>query len=435
MTGRAVADGQVANVVLPAAAGEFAEARGGVDLIGTVADWLMDQALGETAVDELFDGCCARLRAAGVPLTRAFIGFRVLHPLVSVMSLVWRPDRGLVTERFLHDSTGGGWDRSPFKYLVENSIPHMRRRLAGRDAMLDYPMLSDLANEGMTDYFGFVVAFTGTPSGTGAANGLVGSWATDRPSGFNDSDIQALLRIQRRLSVACKVRIKDMIARTVVTTYLGADAGLRVLNGSIKRGDGEVIRAAVWFSDLRNSTGLAEALDAPRYLEALNAYFECAAGAVMQEGGEVLMLIGDAVLAIFPIGADRRDDRAACRAALAAAAGAEARLARLNAARAADESPPLEFGVGLHVGDLMFGNIGLPERLQFTVVGPAANEVARLQALTKALGRRVLASRDFADRVRGGWEPLGRHDMPGLADAREVFAPESGPAARGRRRA
>ena len=411
-----------------AAVGEAGEARGGIDLIGTVADWLMDQALGETEIDDLVSGCCARLRAAGVPIARAFIGFRVLHPLVSVMSLVWRPETGLVTERHLHDAVGDGWNRSPHKYLVDNGIPFMRRCLAGPDAMLDFPLLAELGEQGMTDYFGFVVSFSDGPATMGAANGLIGSWVSDRPSGFNDFDIQALLRIQRRLSVACKVRIKDMIARNVVTTYLGADAGLRVLNGSIKRGDGEIIRAAVWFSDLRNSTGLAELLDATGYLEALNGYFECAAGAVMAAGGEVLMLIGDAVLAIFPIGGGRSEARAACRAALAAANDAEQRLAELNSTRAGHHLPPIEFGVGLHSGELMFGNIGLPERLQFTVVGPAANEVSRLQGLTKVLGRRVLASRDFADQVSGDWDLLGRHALPGLAEAREVFAPLPGKA-------
>ncbi len=408
----------------PPSVEDTGEARGGIDLIGTIADWLMDQALGEPPLDELFQGCCARLRAAGVPIARAFIGFRVLHPLVSVMSYTWKPDEGLTTQELSHETGSDGWSLSPHKYLVDNHIPFMRRRLAGRDAIIDYPLFAELQESGLSDYFGFAVLFSDDAIGRGVANGLIGSWSTDRASGFSDSDIQALLRIQRRLSVACKVRIKEMIARNVVTTYLGADAGLRVLNGSIKRGDGEIIRAAVWFSDLRNSTGLAETLDANGYLEALNGYFECAAGAVMEEGGEVLMLIGDAVLAIFPIGAGGRTEQTACRAALAAAGGAERRLATLNAARDATGQPGLEFGVGLHVGDLMFGNIGLPERLQFTVVGPAANEVARLQALTKVLGRRVLASRDFAERVRGAWEPLGKHDMPGLADAREVFAPQ-----------
>jgi adenylate cyclase len=248
---------------------------------------------------------------------------------------------------------------------------------------------------------------------------MVGSWATDRPSGFSDGDISALLRIQQNLGIAAKVRIKDLISRNVVSTYLGPNAGLRVLSGAIARGDGEAIHAAVWFSDLRNSTGLAERLSPQDYLDALNAYFECTAGSVMQHGGEVLVMIGDAVMAIFPT--EPIGISAACDAALAAAEEAERRLIELNAKRA----EPLDFGVGLHVGDLIFGNIGVPERLQFTVVGPAANEVARVQALTKTLGRRILASRDFAGHVDAEWDSLGAHRLQGITDAREVFAPKA----------
>ena len=396
--------------------------EGGADLIGSVADWLMDQALGEPELPDLFGGCCARLRAAGVPLARAYIGARILHPLFSAVSYVWRPETGVKIEETPHHAGGGGFERSPHYQLIKDNVPLVRRRLAGPDAMVDFPLLEELRDQGMTDYFGFVVSFVegwvfGSP-----ASGMAGSWATDRPSGFNDGDIQALMRIQRRLSVACKMRIKDMIARNVVTTYLGRNAGLRVLNGSIKRGDGETIRAAIWYSDLRNSTGLAERLDPAGYLAALNGYFECAAGPVLARGGEVLLLIGDAVLGIFPCEPTQRALRNACAAAYEAAGYAEAKLAALNRARAAKGEPEIDFGVALHVGELMFGNIGVPERLQFTVVGPAANEVARVQALTKVLGRRVLVSRDFADILPVAWESQGMHELAGLAGAREVLA-------------
>jgi adenylate cyclase len=387
---------------------------GGSDLVGGVADWLMAQALGETELEELFSGCCARLRATGIPLARCFLGFRILHPLFTVMSLRWHPDKGISSDMFGGSPDGPGFHRTPYAHMVRDRIPNLRRRLAGRDAVIDYPQLADIRDEGMTDFLAYVVAFGEGPTVT---NGVIGSWATDRESGFNDIDIAALLSIQSRLAVACKVRIKDMIARNVVSTYLGADAGLKVLGGSIKRGDGETIHAVVWYSDLRNSTALAESLSPDAYIAALNAYFECTAGAVLAHGGEVLLLIGDAVMAIFPTGATGVDE--ACRSALDAAHDAERRLGKMNAKHA----EPLDFGVGLHVGDLMFGNIGVPERLQFTVVGPAANEVARVQALTKILGRRILVSRDFADALDLDWESLGRHQMQGIAEAREVFAP------------
>jgi adenylate cyclase len=413
----------------------FVEPReGGLDLIGAVADWLMDQALGEPELPELFGGCCARLRAAGVPLARAYIGARILHPLFAAVSYVWRPETGVKIEETPHHAGGGGFERSPHYRLVRDNVPLVRRKLAGPDAIVDFPLLEELRDQGMTDYFGFVVSFVEGWMTVGPASGMAGSWATDRPSGFSDADIQALMRIQRRLSVACKMRIKEMIARNVVTTYLGKLAGLRVLHGSIKRGDGETIRAAIWYSDLRNSTGLAERLDPAGYLAALNGYFECAAGPVLARGGEVLLLIGDAVLGIFPCEANRRALRAACQSAVAAASDAESNLAALNRTRAAKGDPEIDFGVALHVGELMFGNIGVPERLQFTVVGPAANEVARVQALTKVLGKRVLVSRDFADILPVGWESQGMHELAGLAGAREVLAAPSGDNGRKRRR-
>ena len=390
----------------------------GSDLIGTVADWLMDQTLGEPDLQELFAGCCARLHAAGVPIARAYIGCRILHPLFSVLALTWRPTSGIALQELPHSREIRGWAESPFHHLVKNKLPSIRRRLAGPDAVIDFPMLAELRDQGMTDYFGYVVSFTGGPASAIAPSGMSGSWATDRLSGFNDNDISALLRIQRSFATAAKMRIKDMISRNVVSTYLGANAGLRVLSGAIKRGDGEAIHAAVWFSDLRNSTGLAERLSPEDYLAALNSYFECTAGSVMARGGEVLVMVGDAVMAIFPTQAG--GVAAACEAALAAAEDSEQRLQEVNAKRA----EPLDFGVGLHVGDLIFGNIGVPERLQFTVVGPAANEVARVQSLTKTLGRRILASRDFASRVDTGWDSLGAHRLQGIAGAREVFAPK-----------
>lgn len=395
-----------------------AEPSGGSDLIGTVENWLMAQTLGEPELQNLFDGCCARLHAAGVPIARAYIGCRILHPLFSVLALTWRPKSGIEVQELPHSREIRGWQDSPFSHLVKNNLPVIRRRLAGPDAVVDFPMLAELRDQGMTDYFGYIVSFTGGVVSGGAPSGMSGSWATDRPSGFSEADIAALLRIQRNLATAAKMRIKDLISRNVVSTYLGANAGLRVLSGAIKRGDGEAIHAVVWFSDLRNSTGLAERLAPKDYLDTLNSYFECTAGSVMHRGGEVLVMIGDAVMAIFPT--EPGGVGAACEAALAAAQDAEACLHEVNAKR----RDPLDFGVGLHVGDLIFGNIGVPERLQFTVVGPAANEVARVQSLTKTLGRRILASRDFASRVDTPWESLGAHRLQGIAEAREVFAPE-----------
>ncbi len=402
---------------------EDLETGAGSDLIGTVADWLMTQALGEARMADLVEGCCNRLRAAGIPLWRAHVGYRTLHPLIEAISLTWERDEGLGSDDIPHGQSHASeaWRKSPAFHMIETGVPFLRRRLTGTEALLDFPLLVELRDRGATDYLAYLVAFEGVEIGSEAQDGLIGSWATDRASGFSDLDVRSLLRIQKRLAVACKVIIKDQTARNVLTTYLGPDAGRRVLDGQIKRGDGETIHAVIWFSDLRKSTSMADVLAADAYLGVLNTYFECTAGAVLANGGKVLRFIGDAVLAIFPIRGGGTSAQGACENALAAAREAQKRLAEVNRQRAEVGSEALAFGLGLHVGDVLYGNIGVPERLEFSVTGPAANEAARIEDLTKSLGHRVVASADFARFLTAEWRSLGRHELRGVGDAVEVF--------------
>jgi adenylate cyclase len=395
-------------------------------LVDNVADWLMSQALGDGEIQAIFQGCCRRLVAAGLPLSRALITFRTLHPLYASVSLVWRRAEDEVSvEEMVHERafTNEQFYRSPMFHMLKTQIPYLRRRLTGPEAVLDFPVLEELHDAGGTDYLGYLVAFAVDDDPGPHEDGVAGSWTTDRPAGFSDRDLRDLARVQRRLAVACKVQLKREIAQNVLTTYLGADAGRQVLQGQIKRGDGRRIYAAIWYSDLRDSTTLADTLAPEAYLELLNSYFECTAGAVLARGGEVLRFIGDAVLAIFPI-ADGAD-AAACAAcpALSAMAEARERLEQVNAARTATGLQPIAFGLGLHVGEVMFGNIGVPERLEFSVIGPAANEVARLEELTKRLGRVVLVSGAFAALLPLGWEALGVHRVPGVGEPMTVHAP------------
>ena len=388
-------------------------------LIGEVANWLMGQALADTDFETLYDGCCARLRAVGIPLCRGQIAYSILHPLYGGMGLTWVRDQGVEVESYAHsgDAFPDKFKASPLYHMIETRIPFLRRRLVGEGALLDYPVLSELRDRGVTDYFGFLVPF-----GDDQLDGMVGSWATDRASGFSDRDIASLQRIQQRLGVACKMRIKDQIARNVVTAYLGADAGLRVLNGQIRRGDGERLQAAIWYSDLRDSTGLAETQSTDDFIQLLSDYFECAGGAVLAQGGEIMNFIGDAVLAIFAVRKGRMTARQACARALAAGRDAQRRLTATNRLRRAGGLVPLSFGLGLHLGEMLFGNIGMPERVSFSVVGPAVNQAVRLEALTKELKQPVLASEQFADKVRTEWVPQGRHKMRGIRQASMIFA-------------
>ena len=403
---------------------EDLEAGAGPDLIGTVADWLMTQALGEVRMADLVEGCCNRLRAAGIPLWRAHVAYRTLHPLIEAISLTWVRDEGLGSADIPHglSQSSEEWHKSPAFHLIETRVPVLRRRLTGTEALLDFPLLVELRDRGATDYLAYVVAFESGEAGDQVKDGIIGSWATDRPSGFSDHDIRSLIRIQRRLAVACKVIIKDQIAHNMLTTYLGPDAGRQVLNGQIKRGDGEIIHAVIWFSDLRNSTSMADVMPADTYLGVLNSYFECTAGAVLANDGEVLRFIGDAVLAIFPIREGVTTAEIACENALAAAREAGERLAEVNRQRAEADTEALAFGLGLHVGDVLYGNIGVPERLEFSVTGPAANEAARIENLTKTLGHRVVVSAEFARTLSADWRSLGHHELRGVGTAVEVFS-------------
>jgi adenylate cyclase len=387
-------------------------------LIDATADWLMTRALRDTNMERLVQGCCARLWAAGVPLYRAMIGYHTLHPLFTGVSHIWRRGETLLTE--LHDErqpeAAAAFERGPHGWMLRSGISYLRRRLAGADAVVDFPILIDLRDQGATDYLGFIGPFVEE-----GADGILGSWSTDRESGFSEEDIGILLRIQRRLAVACKVTIKDQIAHDVLATYLGREASEAVLSGQIQRGDGRTMPTALWYSDLRDSTKLSEMLPVDAFFAVLNRYFECSAGAVLAEGGRVVQFIGDAVLGIFPV-ADAAALPRACAAAVAAARRARRDLERFNAERANAGLDALQLGIGLHAGDVKYGNIGVPERLQFDVIGPAVNEVVRLEGLTKELGRQVLATGAFTRCLPVGWEPLGHHGLRGLGEPREVFA-------------
>ena len=393
-------------------------------LIDGVADWLMSQALGECDVHEIVGSCCDRLLAAGIPLWRTFVSFRILHPKFASVSIVWRrEERSGTVERIetLHGEafTSEDWRQSPMNHMLSTQIPFLRRRLIGEEALLDFPVCRDLQNQGGSDYVAWMIPFARDDEPGPHTDGVIGSWATDRPAGFSDRDIRSLIRIQRRLVVSLKVQIKQQIAHTVLATYLGMDAGRRVLDGQIRRGDGEIVHAVIWYSDMRDSTRLADTLAAEEFLKTVNGYFECTAGAVLANGGEVLRFIGDAVLAIFPI--RDGDPRPACELAMAALRDADKRLEAVNGERERGGLQALDYGLGLHVGDVMFGNIGVPERLEFSVIGPAANEVARIESLTKTLGRRALASADFARAVPGDWESAGEHALKGVGEPLEVM--------------
>jgi len=397
-------------------------------LIAEVEDWLIGKALLDPDITALFRRLCERLHGLGLPVDRAALSWPTLHPLFRAEQVVWSLDGGVELMQFEHATANNEkWRRSPFYHAHVSDLNQMRRRLTGPEARADFRILEELQAEGYTDYLLTSTRFRIAESEhfAGGSTGIMASWSTRRESGFSDDDFDALRRIQRFFAVACHASIQKRVMANLANAYLGPTAGARVLAGDIRRGDGERIPAVLWFSDLRGSTRLSERMDPDAYLGVLNRYYECTAAPVIEHGGEILNFIGDGVFAIFPVEAE-------CPKAAAASAEAAARQALRLRDGAVDCGLPdggtLEFGIGLSVGEVMFGNIGVPSRLAFSGIGRGVNAVQRIESATKTVGAPVLADRAFADSAPGRWESVGEVPLRDLARSVELFAPREGAA-------
>ncbi len=386
---------------------------------------IIASGIADTPVATLVEIAMSRLVAAGVPLHRMHVGFRILHPLFDGMSISWTDEAGVGVEYFDNlDEDNSVYRLSPFYFMLSNQRTEFRARL-DRDACVEnYPLLVQLRDAGHTDYLALIVAFGDQPLHPESHDGLGTTWATRDPAGFTDDHLCAMRQVLAPLALALRVVIKDQITRNALNTFHGPLVGGRILSGTIKRGDGERLTAALWYSDLRNSTGLADQLSVESFLDLLNVYFDCAAGAVMEEGGQVLDIVGDAILAFFPAG-DEGGEEAACASALRAAVKSQERLAGMKA-KGCPRAAEIAFGIGVHFGDVVFGNAGTAERLKFGVIGRAVNEVARNQDMTKLLGQPVIVSDAVATRAGSGHDyrlqSLGMHDLRGIPAARRLWA-------------
>jgi adenylate cyclase len=392
-------------------------------LIERVAVWLKQSALRGDDLETLISGVCERLAAAGMPLLRVHLGFSMLHPLYHAMGFTWKRGAGLTVQGFRPTEEGKTRDiflRSPHFHLLNNDLDHMRRRLYPDDPP-EFPVFTDLLAIGVTDYLAFVQSFNQS-----AGQGMMGSWATDRQGGFTDNMIKALLRLQESLAVAAKMAVLAKLADNMMTTYLGPSSGKRVLSGQVGRGDVEQIRSVLVMGDMRDSTALAETIGKQDYVDTLNQFFDAIAAPFNTNGGEILAFIGDGFLAAYPCDRHREPSQAATRVALSAVAEAQLRMADLNASRLSTGASELRFGIGLHVGNVMLGNVGLKNRLTFSAFGSAVNEVQRLESLTKKYGVPVIASEDFIEYCDGAWEFQGKEVLKGIRDQVGVYLPTPG---------
>jgi len=371
-------------------------------------DWLLGPRAPGRTPEEAFGDLCRALRERGIAIYRVGLFVRTLHPNVAGRAYFWREDRDQVEV----DSADHSWFatedhlKSPI-HAVWTMNAETRRRLADPACPMDYPVLADLRAEGATDYVAVPLRFL-----SGEIH--VASFASRRPGGFRDAELAALRTVLPYFTGVVEIYALMRKARNILDAYLGPNAGAKVLAGQIKRGDGEDIHAVIWFSDLRDSTALADSMSRREFLSILNEYFECTLEPVLQRKGEVLRFIGDAALAIFPI--DGRPGEA-CAAAVEAAREALARMEKANKKRPL----PLRFGIGLHLGELTYGNIGTPGRIEFTVIGAAANEAARIESLCKQLEVELLVSEHVARVLPIRWRSMGSHTLRGVGDKIELF--------------
>jgi adenylate cyclase len=397
--------------------------------------WAVEEGLRGAPASALFDGFCQRLAGASVPLWRGFAGMRTLHPQWAGYSYTWqRGGDALEQGQF---ERGDGYEQdvsgSPFAVLLAraeaaaasgstSAMPCLRRRLIGRRAQLDFPVLARLAAAGATDYFAQLIGFGGGDASRGTGIGY--SFATDHRDGFRDEDLLLIQAVLPVVSLAIMSEAGHMIAASLLAAYIGADAGGRVHAGAIGRGSVETISAVLCYADIRGWTGIADSEPGPVLVELLNEVFESLIAPIRGRGGQVLKFLGDGILASFPIGAAAPGE--ICRAALAAAAEAVAAVATLGWERYAAGRPAVSVDVALHLGEVLYGNVGAIDRLDFTVIGPAVNEVARIEALCEILDRNLLLSAEFAAALGDGGarlQPLGLHTLRGVREPRAIFAP------------
>ena len=406
-----------------------------LDLAG-FPEWLVDRGLRGLPLEEQVDGFCRRVVEAGFPARRFNMLMGTLHPRHGARSYTWRPD-GLTTGEFPRrrsDAESEAYLRSPIHHLRSLGEVRLRRRL-DTETPPEFPLLAELREAGMTDYVARLVPFdvgdvpaprtqgvVADPARPNPLQGIFFSAATDVPGGFDDGHLKQVADALPYLALAVKSRSTLDVARTLLETYLGADAGAHVLTGEIDRHSVQRIQAVVWFCDLRGFSSVASRVPQEELVEILDAYLEAMARPVLDHRGQILKFLGDGFLATFDLAQRRRES--VCVDALAAASQLLEYFPRFNAERRAAGKKTLEFGVALHLGEVLYGNIGASERLDFTVVGSAVNEASRIEGMCRPLQRKVLVSQTFHEAAvscGGRLVSVGVHALRGIREPQELF--------------
>jgi adenylate cyclase len=380
--------------------------------IREVVSWLADGARSGLNSEDVLAELCQRMIECGLPLWRVGVFVTTLHPDVFGRSFMWQAESGVTVSNALYDLLEKDIFRTSPVLAVYEGGQTIRRRLADSDCPDDFPILSDLRDQGATDYAAFPLFF---------ADGTihVATWATRQPGGFTAKQFSDLEAVMAPLARVAEIRALRRTAGNLLDTYVGNQTGERILAGKIRRGFVDAIRAAIWLSDMRGFTTLSERLPPQALIDLLNRYFDCQVPAIIKHNGEVLKFMGDGLLAIFPI-AGKSDANEVCSRALSCALEVRTLVAELPPD--SESGDATRFGLALHVGDVMYGNIGGGNRLDFTCIGPAVNLAARLEKVASKVGETIVVSADFADHLPDRFTRLGEFPVAGFAAPQIVFS-------------
>jgi adenylate cyclase len=381
-----------------------------------ILDWLINETYTERYIDNIFVELCERLNDAGISIDRATLHLRTYHPQWLGARIYWYPG---MTEAKIN-TFDYGIDKTP-EFLLSPAFEiyegalEVRQRLDARPFERPWPLLSELAADGFIDYVAWPIEHT-------LAEKHFVTFASKAPAGFTDEELSFLHDLVPVVSLISEVRLKNVLARTLLETYVGARAGGQILAGATTRGSGSTLSAAVLICDLRDFTRISDLWPRDDVIEMLNTYFDAISEPIESNGGEILKFLGDGLLAVFPLSHEK-----ACSNLLNSIRAAQNNMIAVNKQNSELGRPELNYGIGVHVGDVMYGNIGSKKRLDFTVIGPAVNVASRLEALTKEVGRNVLVSGAFAEeaKCRAWLEHVGAHPLKGLGEPIEVFALKS----------
>lgn len=382
--------------------------------MANLEDWIVEQGLRGSDVGTLLAGFAEQLVAEGMPLVRAYLALPTVNPTIRVYTHVWTRSAGTVVEGVSHERNAQAFEESPFAYMMKTEQTSCYWLVDG-PGVRQFAVFDDVRREGGTDYLARLFSFDNTSAPDLRGIGI--SFSTSRSEGFRPEEIARIDALLPLLGLAAyRMTLFDLTV-AMLDTYVGLSAGRRVLSGEIRRGFGTTITAALLFADLRGFTSLADTAGMD-LIARLDRHLEAMADPVAEQGGEVLKFMGDGLLAAFPI-TEERSREEACAAAVRAARTALDRNAAVNDLHAGET--PLSLDIALHCGDVFYGNIGAAGRLDFTVIGPAVNEVSRMEALCNSLDCSVVLSESVASVSPAPVRSLGRHRLRGIATERELF--------------